>query len=92
MLVRGGKDAVDENAKQFEQCAAMLKDAGKKVGLLPKVNVSGPFVDDWNKAYGTIKADVDEVDIAPAISKVLAAKDEREMVGLIPLHGPCFEF
>jgi nucleosome binding factor SPN SPT16 subunit len=49
---------------------------------LTKDTSSGPFVDEWKKAYGDISKSVEEVDIAAAISSAaLAVKDENELVG-----------
>lgn len=53
----------------------------KKVGVLPKDLSSGPFVDEWKKVYGTFSKDLEEVDIAPALSAAaFAVKDEHELV------------
>lgn len=55
-----------------------------KVGVLPKDTSSGPFADEWKRAYGDISKDVEEVDIAPALSAVaLSVKDQDELVRLI---------
>jgi len=51
------------------------------VGVLPKVEATGPFVEEWKKIYQNISKDVEEVDIAPAISTAaLAVKDGEELV------------
>jgi hypothetical protein len=53
----------------------------KKVGILPRDNSNGPFIDEWKKIYGDISKDVEEVDIASALSAAaLAVKDENELV------------
>jgi nucleosome binding factor SPN SPT16 subunit len=52
----------------------------KKVGVLSKENVSGPFIEEWKKVYSEVSKDVEEVDVAPAISSALAVKDENELV------------
>ena len=55
----------------------------KKVGVLPKDTSSGPFVDEWKKAYGIIAKEVEEVDITLALSAAaLSVKDENELVRL----------
>lgn len=60
----------------------------KKVGVLAKDTPSGPFIEEWKKAYGEISKDVEEVDIAPALSvAALAVKDETELVCPIPYPG-----
>ncbi|TGO32871.1 hypothetical protein BHYA_0282g00020 [Botrytis hyacinthi] len=77
VLVRG-KDAA-ANEKLFAKIADVIKSSGKKVGILPKDTSSGPFIDEWKKIYTEIK-DVEEVDIAPALSAAaLAVKDENEL-------------
>lgn len=53
----------------------------KKIGVLPKDVSNGPFADEWRKVYGDISKDVEEVDIAPALSgAAFAVKDENELV------------
>ncbi|KAK8204948.1 FACT complex subunit-domain-containing protein [Phyllosticta capitalensis] len=74
-----GKDA-DENAKQFQQCLDAIKNGGKKVGVLLKDQSAGPFVDEWKKAYEEVSKDLEEVDIASALSTAaLSVKDEKEL-------------
>ncbi|KAL8745327.1 MAG: hypothetical protein Q9190_002538 [Brigantiaea leucoxantha] len=78
ILVRG-KDA-EQNAKHFEKCLDVIKNAGRKVGTIPKDTSIGPFADEWKKAFGDISKDIEEVDISPAFSiAALAAKDENEL-------------
>ncbi|KAF7861373.1 hypothetical protein EAF04_007938 [Stromatinia cepivora] len=77
VLVRG-KDAA-ANEKLFTKITDVIKSSGKKVGILPKDTSSGPFIDEWKKVYSELK-DVEEVDIAPALSSAaLAVKDENEL-------------
>lgn len=79
VLVRGKDPA--ENAKQFEKCLDIIKNAGKKVGVLPKDVQGGPFAEEWKKVYGDISKDVEEVDAAVTISTAaLSVKDEKELV------------
>lgn len=60
----------------------------KKVGVLAKEAPSGPFIEEWKKAFGDISKDVEEVDIAPALSiAALAVKDETELVCPRPYPG-----
>lgn len=77
IIVRG-KDA-EENAKQFERCLDIIKNAGKKVGVISKDNSTGPFVQEWKTAYADISKDIEEVDISLALSTVMAVKDENEL-------------
>lgn len=42
---------------------------------------TGPFVDEWKKAYAEISDDVEEIDIAPALSSAaFSVKETEEMV------------
>ena len=46
----------------------------------------GPFVDEWQQSYEKIFKDIEEIDVAPAISAAaLSVKDERELV-MAPLN------
>ena len=52
-----------------------------KLGILPKDTSSGPFVEEWKKHYETIAKDVEEVDIAPALSAAaFSIKGQQELV------------
>ena len=77
IIVRG-KDA-EENAKQFERCLDSIKNAGKKVGVIGKDTSTGPFVQEWKTSFADISKDVEEFDISPALSAVMAVKDESEL-------------
>lgn len=87
-LKDGGKTPVEiliktkdekENAKQLERCLDIIKGAGKKVGVLTKEVSTGPFVTEWKAAFSEISKEVEEVDIAPALSAAMAVKDENEL-------------
>lgn len=52
----------------------------KKVGVLPKDTTTGPFADDWKRAFANISGEVEEVDISPALSAAFAVKDTDELV------------
>ena len=53
------------------------------MGVLLKDSSSGPFIDEWKKIYGDISKQMEEVDIAPALSAAaLAVKDENELVSV----------
>lgn len=60
-------------------CAAADCCLQKKVGVLPKEDPSGPFVTEWKAAFSDISKDIEEVDIAPALSSVMSIKDEKEL-------------
>ena len=77
ILVRS-KDP-DQNAKHFQRCLDAIKAAGEKVGLLAKDSALGPFAEEWRKAFGDVSKEVEEVDIAPALSTVFSVKDENEL-------------
>ena len=61
----------------------LMFDEQKKVGTLPKDTTSGPFADDWKRAFADISKDVEEVDITPDLSAALAVKDPEELVSLL---------
>ena len=77
ILVRGKDPA--ENEKQFKRCLDIIKTAGNKVGVIAKDQSSGPFVTEWNSAFSEISKEVEEVDIAPALSTALSVKDQNEL-------------
>ncbi|KAK3078272.1 hypothetical protein LTS18_007994, partial [Coniosporium uncinatum] len=72
----------EQNAKQFEKCAEIIKNAGKKVGVFAKEKELsvGNVIEEWRKVMGDMSKDVEEVDITPALSVAgLAVKDEKEL-------------
>ncbi|TVY36366.1 FACT complex subunit [Lachnellula occidentalis] len=88
VLVRG-KDA-EANEKLFLKITDSIKSAGKKVGVLPKDTSSGPFINEWKKVYGDISKDIEEVDVAPALSAAaLAIKDENELRAMRTASKAC---
>lgn len=49
--------------------------------MLPKDLTSGPFADDWKRAFADLSKDIEEVDIAPALSSAaFSVKDQEELV------------
>ncbi|KAI9708942.1 MAG: FACT complex subunit spt16 [Bogoriella megaspora] len=72
------KDA-EQNAKQLEECVEIIKSAGKKVGVLTKDPATGPFVDEWKAAIGDASKELEDVDMAVALSTAMAVKDENEL-------------
>jgi nucleosome binding factor SPN SPT16 subunit len=50
------------------------------VGTLPKDTTSGPFADEWKRAFADISKEVEEVDITPALSAAFSIKDSDELV------------
>ncbi|KAE8145721.1 FACT complex subunit Spt16, N-terminal lobe domain-containing protein, partial [Aspergillus avenaceus] len=87
--LKGGKIPVEilitskdpeEKTKAFEKCLEVIRNAGKKVGVLPKDTAAGPFVEDWKRAYATTSEDLEEVDISAAISaSAFSVKDTDEL-------------
>ncbi|GAB1313985.1 FACT complex subunit spt16 [Madurella fahalii] len=78
VLVRG-KDSA-ENEKLFVKITDAIKAAGKKVGVLTKDTSKGPFIDEWKKAFAENCKDVEETDIAQALSAgAFSVKDEAEL-------------
>ena len=69
----------ETRTEAFEKCLDVIKGAGKKVGTVQNAEATGPFADEWKKLYGDISKDVEEVDIAPALSLAFAVKDEAEL-------------
>ena len=60
-----------------------------KVGVLPKETASGPFADDWKRVYAGKPGEIEEVDIAPALSSAaFSVKDPGELVGFTILPKP----
>ncbi|KAI9759373.1 MAG: FACT complex subunit spt16 [Chaenotheca gracillima] len=88
ILVRG-KDA-DQNTKLFKQILDIIQASGKKLGVISKDTSSGPFVEEWKKAYSDIYKEVEEVDISPALSAAaLAIKDENELRAMRSASRAC---
>lgn len=81
----------ESKAKAFERCLDIIKGAGKKVGTIAaKKEPTGPFVDEWKKAFGDISKDVQEVDISPALSvAAFAVKDEKELLAIRTASRAC---
>ncbi|EPS27400.1 FACT complex subunit spt16 [Penicillium oxalicum] len=79
----------ETKTKAFEKCIDVIKGAGKKVGTLPKDTTTGPFADDWKRAFSEISKDVEEVDITPALSSAFAIKDPEELVSIRNASRAC---
>ena len=69
----------ETRTQAFQKCIDVIKGAGKKVGIIPKAEAHGPFVDEWAKMYGDISKEIEEVDVSPAFSMAFAVKDENEL-------------
>lgn len=51
------------------------------MGVLPKDMATGPFADDWKRAYADSLNEIEEVDITPALSSAaFSIKDPEELV------------
>ncbi|OOQ81851.1 FACT complex subunit spt16 [Penicillium brasilianum] len=96
--LKGGKIPVEllvttkdpeSKTKAFEKCLEVIKGAGKKVGTLPKDTTTGPFADDWKRAFSEVSKEVEEVDITPALSSAFAIKDPEELVSIRNASRAC---
>lgn len=84
-----GKDA-EQKTKTFEKCLEIIKTAGNKVGTLPKDASSGPFAEEWKRTFSEISKDVEEVDIAPALSSVcFSIKGPEELISMRNASRAC---
>lgn len=61
-----------------------------RVGILSKEQVSGKLIDEWNKTVASAETKPDTVDVSPAISSLLAVKDEEELVSLLVHYSTPF--
>ena len=53
------------------------------MGTIARDTSTGPFADEWKKAFADISKEVEEVDISLALSSAaFAVKDENELVGV----------
>ncbi|MCJ1238148.1 FACT complex subunit spt16 [Varicellaria rhodocarpa] len=78
ILVKG-KDQ-EQNNKHWETCIEAIKAAGKKVGTIAKDPTTGPFAEEWKKAFSEHSKEVEEVDISNALSAAaLSVQDENEL-------------
>ncbi|KAH8422951.1 chromatin-remodeling protein SPT16 [Aspergillus melleus] len=81
---------LEEKTKSFEKCLEAIKSSGKKVGVLPKDTTTGPFAEDWKRAFANITQDVEEVDISPALSAAaFSVKDTDELVSIRNASRAC---
>ncbi|PYH89668.1 FACT complex subunit spt16 [Aspergillus ellipticus CBS 707.79] len=96
--LKGGKVPVEilvtskdpeEKMKSFEKCIEVIKNAGKKVGILARDTTAGPFAEDWRKVYAAISREVEEVDISPALSTAFSVKDTDELVSIRNASRAC---
>ncbi|CAL5872278.1 uncharacterized protein PFLUO_LOCUS6539 [Penicillium psychrofluorescens] len=80
----------ESKTKAFEKCLDVIKGAGKKVGVLPKDATSGPFAEEWKRAFSEISKEVEEVDIASALSaSAFSVKDPDELVSIRNASRAC---
>lgn len=69
----------ETRSEAFSKCVEIIKSAGKKTGVLPKIETTGPFADEWKKIFSEASKDVEEVDISVGLSQSMAIKDEEEL-------------
>jgi nucleosome binding factor SPN SPT16 subunit len=60
--------------------------SAKKVGVLMKDTASGKLVSEWQAALEGAASKPEVTDMTPAISSLLAVKDEDELVSTFPLQ------
>lgn len=70
-------------SSMFDAHHSPIVQSQRKVGTLPKDTTTGPFADDWKRAFGDISKEMEEVDITPALSAAFAIKDPDELVSLV---------
>ena len=58
-----------------------------RIGTLMKEAHAGKLVDEWNKLVSEAEKKPELVDMAPAISSVMAPKDEDELVSVLFQHS-----
>ena len=56
----------------------------KRLGTVQKDTATGKLIDEWNKAISELERKPELVDMSPAISAILAVKDEDELVSRLP--------
>jgi nucleosome binding factor SPN SPT16 subunit len=81
----------ESKTKAFDKCLDIIKSAGKKVGTITAKKVpTGPFVDEWKKAFSELSKDVQEVEISQALSMAaFAVKDENELLAIRTASRAC---
>lgn len=57
----------------------------RRVGTLIKESPTGKLVDEWNKLLSEAENKPEMADVTPAISAVMAVKDEEELVSIAPI-------
>ncbi|KAI8322331.1 FACT complex subunit spt16 [Martensiomyces pterosporus] len=72
------KDAV-KNQEVFDKTIAAIKSCGSNVGVIAKEQPAGKLVDEWTSALASSKSDFTEINVGPALSKVLALKEDAEL-------------
>ena len=80
----------ETKTEAFDKCLDIIKGAGKKTGTIAKAEATGPFADDWKRAFGDLSKDVEEIDIAPALSlAAFSVKDEAELRSMRTASRAC---
>jgi nucleosome binding factor SPN SPT16 subunit len=64
--------------------------AHQRIGTLTKEGPKGKAINEWNKALDAAAKKPEIIDIAPAISSLMAVKDEEELVRCYILFFKCF--
>ncbi|OJJ44204.1 hypothetical protein ASPZODRAFT_135696 [Penicilliopsis zonata CBS 506.65] len=80
----------EQKSRVFDKCLDVIKSSSKKVGLIPKDTTSGPFADDWKRAFADLSKEVEEIDISPALSHAaFSVKDPEELVSIRNASRAC---
>lgn len=74
------RDRSDEDKANFEKLISAIKGSrkGKTLGVFPKENYPGPFMDAWRNALK--KEQFDTVDVSAAVAYIMAPKEDSELV------------
>lgn len=80
----------EQKKKALDKCLEAIRNAGRNVGVLPKDSSTGPFADDWKRAFAEVSGELEEVDIAPALSSAaFSVKDTDELVSIRNASRAC---
>ncbi|RKP10675.1 FACT complex subunit spt16 [Thamnocephalis sphaerospora] len=70
----------EENAKIFQSIVEVIRGCNaKRIGVFPKDQFSGSFVNEWETAFGNSDVKCELVDVSTGMGQILAVKDEEEI-------------
>ena len=76
------KDAPSQALPKFLD----LYTSHKRIGTLVKESHTGKLIDEWTEALSSASSKPDVTEMSPAVSSILAAKDEEELVSPLRTH------